>query len=78
MGYFYDDDKKTYCGNYKGFEVWGCGKVIGTNWYSDYYITIPRGKSRRQMMVKDSICRTIDALKAYVDKHYDELNEKKQ
>jgi hypothetical protein len=47
--------------------------MIGNNWYGDYYITIPRGESKRQMKVKDSVCRSIEALKQYVDNHLDEL-----
>ena len=77
MGMFFNEDKKTYCGTYKGFSVYGFGCVIGHNWYGDYYITVPRGKTRRQMKVKDSVCRSIESLKQYVDSHLDELNELK-
>jgi hypothetical protein len=53
--------------------VWGCGQQIGNNWYGDYYITVPRGKTKRQMKVKDSVCRSVEALKNYVNSHIDEL-----
>jgi hypothetical protein len=49
--------------------------MIGNNWYGDYYITIPRGESKRQMKVKDSVCRSIEALKQYVDSHLTELQQ---
>jgi hypothetical protein len=78
MGLFFNEDRKTYCGTYKGFMVYGFGCMIGSNWYGDYYITIPRGKSKRQMKVKDSVCRSIEALKQYVDSHLDELNKLKE
>jgi hypothetical protein len=51
--------------------------MIGNNWYGDYYITIPCGKSKRQMKVKDSVCRSVEALKKYVDEHLEELNAKR-
>jgi hypothetical protein len=73
MGLFFEGDRKTYCGTYKGFMVWGCGQQIGNNWYGDYYITVPRGKTKRQMKVKDSVCRSVEALKDYVNSHIDEL-----
>ena len=77
MGIYFNESKKTYCGTYKGFSVYGFGCMIGNNWYGDYYITVPRGKTRRQMKVKDSVCRSIEALKHYVDSHIDELNKLK-
>ncbi len=73
MGIFFNEDKKTYCGTYKGFMVWGYGCMIGNNWYGDYYITIPRGKTKRQMKVKDSVCRSVEALKDYVNRNLDQL-----
>lgn len=73
MGMFFNNDRKTCCGKYKGFMVWGYGCMIGNNWYGDYYITIPRGKTKRQMKVKDSVCRSIESLKDYVNRHLDEL-----
>jgi hypothetical protein len=72
------EDRKVYCGTYKGFKVWSVGCMIGNNWYGDYYITIPRGMSKKQMKDKNSISPTIEVLKAYVDKHIDELNKKRQ
>jgi hypothetical protein len=75
MGLFFNEDRKTYCGTYKGFRVYGFGCMIGNNWYGDYYITIPRGESKRQMKVKDSVCRSIEALKQYVDSHLTELQQ---
>lgn len=71
--FHFNEDRKTYCGTYKGFMVWGCGQQIGNNWYGDYYITVPRGKTKRQMKVKDSVCRSVEALKDYVNSHLDEL-----
>ena len=67
------EEKKHYCGKYKGIDVWQNGMMIGNGWYGDFYVTVPRGKSRRGMKVKDSVCRSIDVLKDYVNKHLDEL-----
>jgi hypothetical protein len=67
------EEKKHYCGKYKGIDVWQNGMMIGNGWYGDFYVTVPRGKSRRGMKVKDSVCRSVDALKDYVNKHLDEL-----
>jgi hypothetical protein len=74
MGMFFNNDKKTYCGRYKGINVWQYGCMIGNNWYGDFYVTIPRGKSKRQMKVKDSVCKSLSELKQYVDAHLDELS----
>ena len=71
---FFNNDKKTYCGRYKGINVWQYGCMIGNNWYGDFYVTIPRGKSKRQMKVKDSVCKSLSELKRYVDVHLDELS----
>ena len=78
MRMFFNEDRKTYCGIYRGFMVWQYGCMIGNGWYGDFYITIPRGETKRQMKVKDSVCRSLDALKEYVDKHFDELKAKCQ
>jgi hypothetical protein len=78
MRTFFNEDRKTYCGRYRGFIVWQYGCMIGGNWYGDFYITIPRGETKRQMKVKDSVCRSLDVLKGYVDKHFDELKAKCQ
>jgi hypothetical protein len=74
MGMFFNNDKKTYCGTYKGINVWQYGCMIGSGWYGDFYVTIPRGKTKRQMKVKDSVCRSLSELKRYVDAHLDELS----
>ena len=71
---FFNNDKKTYCGTYKGINVWQYGCMIGNGWYGDFYVTIPRGKSKRQMKVKDSVCKSLSELKQYVDAHLDELS----
>lgn len=77
MGMFFNEDKKTYIGRYKGIDVWGYGCMIGNNWYGDYYITIPRGKSKRRMKVKNSISKSIEEVKGYIDRHIDELKQLK-
>ena len=73
MGLFFTGDRKQYCGRYKGIDVWGCGQMIGNNWYGDYYVTIHRGKSRRRMKVKESVCSSIEDLKAYIDNNIEQL-----
>lgn len=75
---FFNNEKKSYCGKYKGIDVWQYGCMIGYNWYGDYYVTIPRGKSRRDMKVKDSVCRSLEAVKSYIDRNIEKLNELKQ
>ena len=73
MGMFFNEDRKTYCGTYKGVKVWGYGSMIGHNWYGDYYCTIPRGESKREMKVKESVCKSIEGIKEYIDTHLPEL-----
>lgn len=62
---FANNDKKTYCGTYKGVKVWQYGCMIGNNWYGDFYIT--QEKNGRNYKVKDSVRRSLDALKKYID-----------
>jgi hypothetical protein len=76
MGMFFNNDKKHYCGRYKGIDVWQYGSMIGNNWYGEFYITIPKGKTKRNMKVKDSVCRSLDAVKDYINKHLEELKNK--
>ena len=73
MAFYERKEKKHYCGKYKGIDVWQYGMMIGNNWYGDFYVTVPRGKSRRYMKVNDSVCRSLEALKGYIDRHIDEL-----
>lgn len=73
MAFYERKEKKHYCGKYKGIDIWQYGMMIGSGWYGDFYVTVPRGKSRRDMKVKDSVCRSIEALKDYVNRHLDEL-----
>ena len=40
MGIFFKNDKKHYCGRYKGIDVWQYGCMIGNNWYGDFYVTL--------------------------------------
>lgn len=73
MAFYERKEKKHYCGKYKGIDVWQYGMMIGSGWYGDFYVTVPRGKSRRDMKVNDSVCRSLEALKDYVNRHLDEL-----
>jgi len=73
MAFYERKEKKHYCGKYKGIDVWQYGMMIGSGWYGDFYVTVPRGKSRRYMKVNDSVCRSLEALKDYVNRHLDEL-----
>ena len=66
-------DQKTYCGRYKGVDVWGIGCVIGNNWYGDYYCT--KEKNGRNYKVKDSVSSTIEGIKSYIDEHLNELKK---
>jgi hypothetical protein len=78
MGLFFNENRKHYCGKYKGIDVWGYGCMIGYNWYGEYYVTIPRGKSRRNIKVKDSVYNSIEGIKAYIEKNIEKLNNLKQ
>ena len=73
MGLFFEGDKKRCIGFYKGLKIYQVGQMIGNNWYGKYYVTIPRGKSRREMKVKDSVCRSIGGIKKYIDENIDKL-----
>ena len=75
MGMFSNNDQKHYCGKYKGIDVWQYGQIIGSNWYGEFYITVPRGKTRRNMKVKDSVCRSLGSIKDYINKHIEELKK---
>ena len=71
---FYErKENKSFCCKYKGIDVWQYGMMIGNGWYGDFYVTVPRGKSRRDMKVKDSVCRSLKAVKEYIARHLDEL-----
>jgi hypothetical protein len=75
MGMFINNDKKNYCGKYKGIDVWQYGSMIGNNWYGEFYVTIPRGATKRNMKVKDSVCRSLDAVKEYIDRNLETLKK---
>lgn len=62
---FFNNDKKHYCGTYKGVKVWQYGCMIGNNWYGDFYIT--QEKNGRNYKVKDSVRRSWEDLKKYID-----------
>jgi len=68
-------DKKTYCGHYKGIDVYGIGSMIGNNWYGTYYAV--KKKNGRNYKVKDSECSTIEQIKDYINRHIEELKERK-
>ena len=65
MGMFFNNDKKHYCGTYKGVKVWQYGCMIGNNWYGDFYIT--QEKNGRNYKVKDSVRRSWEDLKKYIN-----------
>lgn len=77
MGMFFNEDKKTYIGRYKGIDVWGYGCMIGNNWYGEYYVTIPRGKTMRRMKVKNSVRKCIEDVKRYIDENLETLKGEK-
>lgn len=62
---FTNNDKKTYCGTYKGVKVWQYGCMIGSHWYGDFYIT--QEKNGRNYKVKDSVRRSWEDLKKYIN-----------
>ena len=77
MGLFFNEDKKYYCGRYKGIDVWQFGSMIGNNWYGYFYITEKRGKSQRNMKVEDSVHKSSKALKKWINEVYLPKKKKK-
>ena len=75
MGMFFNNDKKHYCGRYKGIDVWQYGSMIGNNWYGEFYVTVPHGNSRRNMKVKDSVCRSLEGVKDYINRNLETLRK---
>lgn len=73
MGIFFNEDRKVLVGKYKGIYVWSYGCMIGNNWYGEYYITIPKGKSKRRMKVKDSVRNNIEEVRKYIDENIEKL-----
>ena len=71
MGMFFNNDKKSYCGRHKGVDIWQFGCMIGNNWYGDFYVT--RRKNGRNYKVKESVCRSLEEVKKYIDNHLEEL-----
>ncbi len=71
MGLFFNNDRKTFCGHYKGVKVWQFGTMIGNNWYGVFYAS--KAKNGRNYKVKDSECKSLDEIKKYIDKHLKEL-----
>jgi hypothetical protein len=49
--------------------------MIGNNWYGDFYVTVPRGRSKRNTKVNDSVYRSLEAIKDYIDKNLDTLKK---
>ena len=77
MGIFhFNNDRKHYCGRYKGIDVWQFGCMIGSGWYGDFYITEKRGKSQRNMKVEGSVHRSWEDLKKWINEVY--IPSKKQ
>lgn len=67
MAFYERKEKKHYCGKYKGVDVWQYGMMIGNGWYGDFYITEKRGKCQRDYKVQDSVHRSLEALKKWID-----------
>ena len=61
----FNEDKKTYCGKYKGYKIYAVGCMIGNNWYGTYYAAELR--NTRYVKDKQSERRNIDDLKEYID-----------
>ena len=72
---FFNNDTKHYCGKYKGVDVWQYGNMIGNNWYGEFYVTVPRGNSRRNMKVKNSVCRSLEGVKDYINRNLETLRK---
>ena len=66
------NNKKSYCGTYKGIRVWQYGCMIGNNWYGNFFCA--RRKNGRNYKVKDSVCSSLDGVKKYIDNHLEELS----
>jgi len=66
----YRNDKKQYCGTYKGYKIWAKGQMIGNNWYGYYYAT--KKAKKNYVKVKDSDRRGWDDLKQFLNSLEDE------
>ena len=60
-----DEDRTHYCGMYKGYKVYQKGKMIGNNWYREFYAS----KLAKKNYVKDknSVRCSGEELKRYID-----------
>lgn len=75
MGRYGIMGRKTFCGRYRGIEIHTFGRMIGNNWYGDYYAVVRRGKSNRRMRVKQSLSNNILGVAKYIDEHINELKK---
>ena len=61
----FNEDKKQYCGMYKGYKVYAVGCMIGNNWYGTYYAA--KLCNTRYVKDKQSERSSMDDLKEYID-----------
>lgn len=66
--------KKSYCGRYRGVDVYANGQMIGNNWYGEYYAVIKRGASKRRMKIKESVSEALKGVIRYIDEHMEKFN----
>ena len=60
-----NNDKKHFCGTYKGVYVWQLGCMIGNNWYGTYYAAQLR--NTRYIKDKQSERSSMDDVLEYID-----------
>lgn len=61
MGLSLEEDKKHYCGRYRGLDICQVGQMIGNNWYGHWYAAKKRNK--RYVKIKESESKTFEELK---------------
>ena len=60
--------KKHYCGNFRGFDIWQYGQMIGNNWYGIFYATKKiNGRNRK---IKDSEFSSWEQLKERIKDYF--------
>lgn len=59
------EDKKYYCGKYKGYKVYQVGELIGNNFYGYFYAA--KLVNVRYKKDKQSERKTLEELKEYID-----------
>ena len=55
------DDKKHYCGIYRGLKIYQVGQMIGNNWYGYFYAA--KKSKKNYVKIKESESKSFEQLK---------------